>query len=255
MQTDRHTTPPPAAGFSLLELTLAIGIFGLLVAGAFGLASGALELTREVGEFEKRELGKNRFIQLCRSTFREVPPSARLRLVELEGGRRGAPVQALRIGGHPRAFPMGAAVGSSTDAARLLLTSAVLTARPDGSGSWMVQLYHLDNEQSIRFDEAPGFGTLPPDPVTLLRGVSVFFWRFYDPETREWTEFWDNDALRPGFIELNFQLAGDPLTTRSVFWLPSSTGIPAPPAEAQESEAGASSGDESSGPSVVPATR
>lgn len=201
---------------------MAIGVFGLLVAGAFGLAAGSIELTREVNGFETRELARMRFLQLCRATFRELPGTARFRLLQMDapaGG--GAASQLLRLSGHPRAFPVGVAKASAGEAfASIMPDLTILTTRPDGAGGRMLQLYHLAGEDALRFEEEPSMAGLKGEALNLLRGIRVMRWRFYDAKQEEWLDLWKEDNVRPRFVELTLQLNGDQRPYRSVFWVP-----------------------------------
>ena len=201
---------------------MAIGVFGLLVAGAFGLAAGSIELTREVNGFETRELARMRFLQLCRATFRELPGTARFRLSsgEAAGGAGGGQSQMLRLSGHPRAFPVGLAKASSEALASIMPDLTVLTARPDGAGGLMLQLYHLAGEEAMRFEEEPSLAGLKGEALNLLRGIRVVRWRFYDAKQEEWLDQWKEEGVRPRFVELTLQLNGDQRPYRSVFWVP-----------------------------------
>jgi len=202
---------------------VAIGVFSILVAGAFGLASGAIQLTREVSDFEKRELARMRFLQLCRSTFRELPNTAGFRLIPLEWPARygKAPggaghLQVLQISGHPRAFHLGSELTGMQGPGG----SVLLSSRPDGGGGWMIQLHYLDVEETLRFSEQASFEVLESSPLILMRGIRRIEWRFYDAEREEWANVWEDAEKRPRFTELHLRLPTDRQPSRSVFWLP-----------------------------------
>lgn len=209
-----------AAGYTLLEITVALGVFGILVAGAFGLAAGSIELTREMSEFETRELARMRFLQLCRATFRELPGTARFRLLEVDAPGSGGASQVLCVSGHPRAFPVGLASVSGESVAGILPEIVLLSTRPDGAGGLMIRLHHLTGEEAMRFDEDPSLEGLRGEPLSLLRGIRQVKWRFYDVDGEQWVEIWDQEERRPRFAELTLQLHGDQRPYRSVFWLP-----------------------------------
>lgn len=208
------------AGFTLLEVTVAIGVFGLLVAGAFGLAVGSIELTREVSGFESRELARMRFLQLCRATLRELPGTARFLLLGVSAPKGGGDTQVLCLAGHPRAFPVGTAGSLAQGGAGILAELTLLSSRPDGAGGQMIQLHHLAGEEAMRFEEKPALEGLMAEPLTLLRGIKLLQWRFYDAKREEWVEEWEEEGLRPRFVELMLQLHGDLRPSRSVFWVP-----------------------------------
>ena len=198
---------------------MAIGVFGILIAGAFALAAGSIELSREMSGFENRELAKIRFLELCRATFRELPGTARFRLLEGEA-RGGGHTQILRLVGHPRAFPVGLAASVGEVSASIMPDLTILSSRPDGVGGLMIQLYHLSGEEATRFEEEPTLEGLKEEPLTLLRSIRQIRWRFYDAKNEEWLEVWDEDGRRPRFVEVTLQLVGDQRPYRSVFWVP-----------------------------------
>ncbi|MEO0445890.1 MAG: prepilin-type N-terminal cleavage/methylation domain-containing protein [Verrucomicrobiota bacterium] len=248
-------------GYTLLEVTLAIAVLSLLIAGAFALASGSMELTEDVAEFEERQVLRMRFLSLCETTFSEIPWHAQLRLDgDSEDSKMG---QTLFLSDHPAAFPMGVVrVAGRVPEGDWRRAGSVLTLHPDGAGTWQVRLHSLNQREVTQMQANPRALLVPEtaEPLTLVSGVKQCSWRFFDPERERWRQEWPPDGKRPRFVELQFQLVGEPAATRSVFWIPPlekpSLGTPLPdeesPLDSGETGDGAEEGvDEAAEPEAV----
>ncbi len=198
-------------GFTLLELTLAIGILSMLSVGIFAVASGAIEVSAEVAEFDVAETTRSRFIQVCRANIEELPPSGDL-LLRQAGSERLPATSELSIGESPLAFSFGAGEGR---AAR-----TVLNLLPDGAGGVMARAYYLDRENAVRYEEGASVQQLEAPWINLVRGIRWLEWRFFVEGQRRWVDTWEEPNIRPKFVELNLQMIGESRPQRTVFWVP-----------------------------------
>jgi prepilin-type N-terminal cleavage/methylation domain-containing protein len=197
------------SGFTLVEVIMTMAIIVILAAGIFAMVSGSFELTSELSALQERNIARERMVELCRTNFEEVPAHARVEFMAVDRGPAYA--SWLSIVDHPFAFSFG---GEPGNVKRVMLETDV------AEGGWLrVSALYLD-ERENQLLERGGF-----DPKTakrrivLMEKVKQLTWRFYDPETESWIEYW-NGAENPVLVELTLAVAGDAEARRTVLWIP-----------------------------------
>lgn len=206
----KFTLTKRQAGFTLLELTLAIGILGLLTAGIFGLANGSIELTNELGEKSQSQLSRQRFVEICRRNIENLPATA---TIELRPTTQELAATEIAFHNHPVAFRFG---GAAT-----LPASVVVSSRPDGGGGFMARVHYLEVDDAAEYQNGIEAQNLTESPaLNLIRGIHSFRWEFYDTDADEWLTEWDRERGRPSFVALHLRMLGDAVPNRYVFWLP-----------------------------------
>lgn len=200
---------PKTSGFTLLEMTLSVAILGLLAAGIFGLASGSIQLTSELGIKSDIQLARQRIVDLCRRNIEALPATASLELRPTP--QELAPTE-IAFYNHPVAFRFG---GSSLPAA------VVLSSRSDGAGGFMLRVHYLNSEAAVDYQKGANIEQFVENPsLPLIRNIRSFYWEFYDQQTDEWLAEWERNRGRPMFVALNLQMNGEAQPSRYVFWLP-----------------------------------
>lgn len=191
-----------AAGFTLLEVVCALAILIGLFGGVYGIASGALQLSRASGETLLRELQLNHLDAMLRSALEALPGSTQF---ELESGEAGEQLTLItEKGSAPLRWQNEAAL-----AERVVFR---LEPDPDREGRERLALEHWTTSGAGRLERI-GNLRLPCDWKSAR-------WRLFDPRADRWVESWAMQDGRPLFVELTHELAGQPGVRRSVFWLP-----------------------------------
>lgn len=202
-----------AAGFTLLEIVIALAVFLIIMAGVFAIAKGSMELSSELTQTQERAMTRQNFIEFLRTSFRRLPGEAEITL-SLEN-QRGTYVPTINIFNGGDAFSPGPSQPPE---------SSVELFSQQMAGDYMrVGLRILDDQQTQaqRSGRAPrrsGTGAAAEAVLPLIERVARFEWKFYNPGTQRWEETWKPPA-RPLFAELSLML-DDAIPTRMVFWIP-----------------------------------
>ena len=210
-EADCVYTHRKASGFTLLEVTLALSLLVILMGGVYSIATGAIQLGAEVSESQNREMLVHSFLQLCRRNIERLPGNGEMILFAEEDGRYY--VTEVSFLDTPLAFSF-AAIPAGYD-------KVVLESVADPRGYLQVNLRFLNEEEENTVSETTTYDEEGAITLPLLDGVSVFEWRFYDLEEKEWLVVWEEEEDgRPSFVELTlgFFDGGDPV--RTVFWVP-----------------------------------
>lgn len=199
------------AGFSLLEIMMALAVFVIIATGVFAIAQGTMELSADMTSAQERAMIRQNFIEFLRSSFRRIPAEAEVTLeVNAEGG---AYVPTITIFNGGDALSPGSAISPEG--------SVELFARPIPGGFLRIGLRMLDAEQTNArrlngFRRASRSGQELVLP--LIERASRFEWKFLDGSTGRWENAWKGPG-RPVMAECLFAL-DDGVETRSVFWIP-----------------------------------
>ncbi len=208
-----------AAGYTLMEVMLAIGLIGLLVTGIFQTQRTALTISRDVTANQERSMQMNAFLDLMRRTFELTPGNSPVNLLVPRGNDGTSD---LYFGDYPMAF---AWAGVSAGAKGVILRTERAQV-----GNNVVVLY-LDEEatQAYRngnFNEAdvdPANGQPRVRRLLLLEGVRTLIWEVQDDQKSppEWAPDWPfENNRRPGLIRLQMEMmdGSEPIIT--VYWVP-----------------------------------
>tara|TARA_R110002096_G_scaffold54517_13_gene140602 strand:- start:9054 stop:9710 length:657 start_codon:yes stop_codon:yes gene_type:complete len=184
------------SGFTLIEISLAVAITGILLAGVYQVARTTFELSSDVKQVQALETTRTAFVDFVRRELRHLPAEAGLtHQVELNDDKA---FSALTVEGAPTAFGFGAAAG---------FKRIELVSEPELGGTLRVLLrYHQED-------------LLNPLELPLLQNLTTFEWQFYDSSLGEWSPIWINPGRRPSQIELLLGFSGE-APRRYVFWSP-----------------------------------
>jgi len=199
------------AGFTLLEIIIALSVFLIIIAGVFAIAKGAMELSADLTSTQERAMTRQNFIEFLRSSFRRIPGDAELMLaVE---NQRGTYVPTLTVFNGGDAFSPGPSLPPDT--------SVEMFAQEIPGGNMRVGLRLFDSQQtnSMRLGGAKRRSPSKDDVVLpLITNVQRFEWKFLDSVSGKWENNWKT-PVRPLFAELVLML-DDGIQTRNVFWIP-----------------------------------
>lgn len=202
-------TPSQRAGFTLLEMIVALSMFVLLIGGVYSIAQSTLELTDSISLAQDRTMIRQNFIEFMRRSFRTLPGEAEVRLSVKQKG--GTYVPTLNIVNGGSSFTPGSSLPPDTS------VDIYAEERPGGYLRVAVRVLDAKQTQSIRSNQPVRYAS-DQTMVPLLDNVSRFEWRFFDASTNRWENNW-REARRPVLAEMNLQL-DDGFQSRSVFWLP-----------------------------------
>ena len=213
--SSRHGLPLVArAGFTLLEMVVALAVFVIIIAGVFAIAQGSMELSTDMRVSQERSMIRQNFIEFLRESFRRLPGDADITL-EVQAAR-GSYVPTLSVFNGGDAFTPGPAIGPDA--------SVDLFANEMPGGYLRVGLRMVDADETSQRRNAQGLAPQrrkggPNDVVLpLIDRVGRFEWQFYDAQQQKWVNTWKGPG-RPLFAELKFAL-DDGDVSRSVFWIP-----------------------------------
>lgn len=209
----KHVSRARSEGFTLLEVLLAVALTAGVIAGVFGVASGAFELNAEVGQRQEREMTRQAFVELCRRNFLGYSGQGRLSLRVEEAANESYHTY-LELEGDPLAFAFGPGAGGAR--------RVVLYAEEEAGGKGLLEVgLRYYGEESIRAG-AGGGGDGAGEAETvlpLLSEVGVFELRLWDAAAGNWVNRWEPGRGRPGMVEMILGFA-DEAPRRHVFWLP-----------------------------------
>lgn len=187
------------AGFTLLEITLAIGVFATLLVGVFGVVVASTELAGDLAYSQEQAIGRRAMRNLLRRAFAELPAEGSLELRDHGSGESA---------GQEIVFPPDFCVFRIGGADHDYWGEVVLRTEERTGGYLAVVLVWRAGE-----DQANGEDDTPLD---LISEVAEFRWRFFDAAAGEWQETWDPIRGRPRLVELVWEMAGSP-ASRDVF--------------------------------------
>ncbi len=216
------------AGFTLLEMVVALSVFIIIISGVFSIAKGTMELSADMTEAQERSMIRQNFVEYLRESFRRLPGDAEINLEVTPS--RGGYVSAISVFNGGEAFSPGPAI--PPDASVELYTEEM----PGGALRAGLRLYDADETSQRRSNLGLAPKRRKPGPndtvLPLIEKIGKFEWQFYNAQTQKWENNWKQGG-RPMFAELKFAL-DDGQVSRSVFWIPpimkrNPTGVPGQP--------------------------
>jgi prepilin-type N-terminal cleavage/methylation domain-containing protein len=191
----KKTKPGDLAGFTLLEVLLAVAIFLLLAGGIFAAVTVT---TRAANEVALARLDSERMDAMqgfLRHLFANLSGDARLELRVRSSGQKGNVVELLIA-----PTPEFAEFSEHSESAGGLAIGAI----PDGAGASSFSLVNYDATASPESRD----GQLQRAVwITMLPGVREIRWRFAASETSGFQETWKPENGRPGLADLEMTRA------------------------------------------------
>lgn len=208
-----------AAGFTLLEVIIAMALITLLIGGVYGIANAAMRLGASMSKARLSETRLTNFTQAWRAYLESLPPGIRL-TCGLQKVSRGAAGRLLIEGGEP---PF-----AWTRAVRLADAVEFSVIKGAGPQSLALRVTHLKRLEKPTVMDAYE----PIAELVLLEDLEEFRWEFYEAAKKRWFNSWDPEKHEapPLFMRLHFRFLGSPHEHEHTFWIANDLTPPAPPA-------------------------
>lgn len=201
-------TAQSKAAFTLLEVIMAMALIGLILGGVYGIANGAMQLSKSMSTARVAETRISNFVTQWRDYLETMPPGIQL-TAGAEKVTRGASGHLFIVGGHMpfvwnRALKLADAV-----------EFGVVRNRESKDLSLVVR--HLKRTEKARTPD--DFTTLSELPI--LEGLKQMQWQFYEPVEKKWFASWDpKKRLQPPlYMKLKFAFTTDPREHEYTFWI------------------------------------
>jgi len=191
--------------FTLLEVTLAMGILVLLAGALYAMVDASIRGTSELEIRENRSQQLSGFLALCRKTFHSLPAAALVQARVVQQG--GSYVPELIFRNAPGLFLWGDDKNASI--------STILGVRPQVGGLSNLSILQDSEDQISSYLNG---GTAKRPWLVLMPDLKKVEWRFYDPRAQIWMQEWKEPLVRATFVELT--LTTEEGAGKYVFWLP-----------------------------------
>jgi prepilin-type N-terminal cleavage/methylation domain-containing protein len=189
-------------GYLLLELLLAMAIFGIASALVFRIIQTATKTTQEAQLIQVRTEKIDGIDQTLRFALTGLPATAEF--VTIKKGND------LELAFGNAAFQFSWQPGEVAFGALLIETVQ------QGDGRYALQVAQIANpDQNLSLPELAQGKDLPW--TTVAADLDRLSWRFFDGRSNKWVDDWTDPLVKPELIELTFQASGDPLVRRAVY--------------------------------------
>ncbi len=221
------------AGFTLLEVMLAVALMAILIGGIFGVQRGALAIARNVMEEQEEGMRMTSFAELVRRSFEQAPGNSKVHLIVPRGGNGSSEVY---FKDYPLAFAWsGVSAGSK---------SVILRMERNKVRQYTAVVLYLDEEASQDYekgsldersvDRATGLPRVRR--LELMEGIQEMTWKVIDDTTApssqagstsrnsedDWVLEWPFDKTkRPTRVKFKLQMADSFEPLDLIFWIPS----------------------------------
>jgi len=202
-----------SAGFTLLEVVIAIGLLAAIVGMVLGIARTSLALGNTIVQTQNDEMERQAFMDLLGQRFSSLPGNTRLELKAEEAG--GRYLSTLTLQNVPLSFTWGGEerIAKAVQISTVKRRSAYLD----------IVLRYYENEILEGSQSTFGKSALSKEPfaeIVLLSDVAYFEWRLLDGQTLEWQYDWEIQGRLPLQLELTMAVGAKGEEMRHVFWLP-----------------------------------
>ena len=198
------------AGFTLLEVVIALGLMAMLVGMIFRVAQSSMMLSQMVVEGQNETMERNALYNLLKNHFEQIPGNAVLRLEteEISNKRR---VFTLTFQNVPMSFNWGE---TPMTAESLQLASV---EQRDGFIDVVLRFYDvkiLDDSSSVGDAQAE-----PIAEITLIENLQECDCEVWDSREMEPVPYWDNNGKLPLLVKFYFRFAPDDDIVQQTFWI------------------------------------
>ncbi|MGJ8678328.1 MAG: PulJ/GspJ family protein [Akkermansiaceae bacterium] len=207
------------AGFTLLEIVIALGMMGMLVGMIFRVASSSVQLSQTVIEAQADTMERNAFFNLLKNHFEQIPGNAVMRLETYEG----------REGIHTRQLfnltfqnvPMSFNWGETPMTAEAIQLATV--QQRDGFVDVVLRFYDVKILEDANANESINDVTEPDaEPVAeiiLLEDLWLCDCDVVAGETMESSQLWDDDSSLPLQVKLYCRFDPTADIVQHTFWV------------------------------------
>ena len=200
-------------GFSLLELVVALGMFGILIGMIFRMSRASMELSQTVVDEQSLAMERNAFFNMLKYHFEQMPGNTLMRLqsYEVGSGNLKRDMFNLTFQNVPMSFHWGE-VPMTAEAMQL----ATVQQR-DGFVDIVLRFY----EEEILDDSDSGLNEdiEPIAQITLIEDMWLCDCVAVDGRTLEELTDWDNDGQLP--LQVKFYCRFEPTSdiVLQTFWV------------------------------------
>lgn len=202
------------AGFTLLELVLAMMILAAVIGMVFATARTALALGNTVVETQNEEMLHQAFFDLLGGRFQSLPGNTRLELKSSKDG--GIVLSDLTLQNVP--------LGFTWDGAERTAKTVQISTVKRRSGYLDIVLRYYEHEILAGSDSEFGASAVtsnePFAEIVLLSDVAYFEWRALDGRAMEWSYDWEIQGRMPLQLELVMAIGAEGREMRRIFWIP-----------------------------------
>jgi prepilin-type N-terminal cleavage/methylation domain-containing protein len=204
----------PAAGFTLLELVVAIGLMAIISGMVFGIARTSLALGNTIVATQNEEMEHQAFLDLLGRFFPALPGNTRFELAVEDNGSHYLTEMTFQN------VPMAFTWGGEERIAKAIRLSTVKRR----TGYLDIVLSYYENEilegAESQFGQSSAKAEEPFAEIILLTDVAYFEWRVLDARSMEWQFDWDIQGRLPLQVELVMAIGAKGEEIRQVFWIP-----------------------------------
>lgn len=204
----------PEAGFTLLELVVAIGLMAIISGMVFGIARTSLALGNTIVATQNEEMEHQAFLDLLGRFFPALPGNARFELAVEDSGSHYLSEMTFQN------VPMAFTWGGEERIAKAVRLSTVKRR----TGFLDIVLSYYENEilegAESEFGQSSTLAEKPFAEIILLTDVAYFEWRVLDGRSMEWQFDWDIQGRLPLQVELVMAIGAKGEEIRQIFWIP-----------------------------------
>jgi len=205
-----HRSSHRRAGFTLLEVVIALGLMGMLVGMIFRVAQTSMMLSQRVVEEQNLTMERDAFFNLLKNHFEQIPGNAVMRLESFDASS-DRQLFTLTFQNVPMSFNWG----ETPMTAESLQLATV--ERRDGFIDVVLRFYDvkiLDDSTAGGDEEAE-----PVAEITLIEDLWHCDCEVVDGRTMEQTLDWDNNGKLP--LQVKFYCRFDPNSdiVQQTFWV------------------------------------
>ena len=216
MSAARKTLNHPAAGFTLLEVVIAISILSLIIGGVMASVSACLQSTEIVRRERVQQARCDALQSFLEHSLLVLPADAVLRYSLTDA--RGDQPPPLRLRARQPSLVFSSAPWQQGQTCE---TEILFRRQANNSLTLGGAVTANDSGTFLAADTvaASSFAWTP-----LMPGIRDVKWRFYDRDQARWLERWEKEDNRPALVELSLTFADATAPFHGVFWIPSQLG-------------------------------
>jgi len=195
------------AGFTLMEMVMAMTVFGLLVAMVFAMLDGMLQTTAGLQDNQNRSDQVDRLYGFINNRLKNLPADSVL--VSYRRGDGDGLVQDGIIFGHGKDLTVLDAKPQSNGYYTIRLATLDPSTLPQNSPALPVQLFQINviNDSGIVWK-------------VLVKDVAHLSWKFLRFNNTTWDDTWADPLSVPTLVEFMVQQAADLKPSTMDFWIP-----------------------------------
>lgn len=196
-----------ASGFTLLEMVITMAILLLLSGAIFGIIVGVLRGASTLHENQDRRDEIAALNSFLNKKIGDLGASGGV-ISYKRDNNEGLPQSGVII--NAGAFALAIDTKLQRNGYYVLRTTSVAASDSSIPVGQSVSTYLLEkvtkDEDSLEW-------------ATLIKDLKTTSWRFEDPNTLVWSDYWKN-SFKPNMVEFSIQLGGEPHPEVMEFWLP-----------------------------------